>query len=363
MQKLWIFLLLAGVSLAACSKTEAPSGINDPVFFLSYSLDTPQTVVAGTAGIYHFTDYEETGIEAFSTSHFSQTNCPQGDCPGSLGFEFRSSASIDSAFVGGQYGYVLPDSLRQQPLYYDAWLRWTGTFDVTAFDSLIVDGPAPTVLQSFSAPSQYVHLANGLNRLTLITTPFIAAGARTSVTRWIAPERPDSFPSVGIHVIKQGAQYRLNAEATGGSAPYQYLWSNQDTTLGITLDSMAGGHATVTVTDKNGHAATASVAGLPFPALTSFVVNHFTVETAPVFDQWGRVIVYWIDREGIQWRSDYDRQPPDAFFEVVNSSEYTDHALGGKVTRLNVQFQCLLFNPFGASLPYSGEGYVALLKR
>ena len=99
MQKLLFITLVYSLFWMACKKTEAPEGIDSPVFMVTYSGDsTPITVTAGLDGVYHFTHYTVVDQEFFhSINTFADAQCPAGDCPGSLGFEFRNQVNNDIA--------------------------------------------------------------------------------------------------------------------------------------------------------------------------------------------------------------------------------------------------------------------------
>lgn len=88
-----LFIALTGMIWSACSTSAIPDpGLENPVFsvFIEGDSSTNQ-MVAGQAGIYLFTRVERgnDGVIVMSGS-FANADCPSGDCPGSLRFEFRN---------------------------------------------------------------------------------------------------------------------------------------------------------------------------------------------------------------------------------------------------------------------------------
>lgn len=113
MRYLTLFGILITVIWSACSKPDAPdSGFNTPVFSAAFEDSTFDTtsfaVTAGLNGYYLFTRIEPdsdgpTPVLVMSGA-FADASCPDGNCPGSLKFEFRNEwlenfVRPDSIFV------------------------------------------------------------------------------------------------------------------------------------------------------------------------------------------------------------------------------------------------------------------------
>lgn len=98
MKHIWLFFPAAiCLWLAACTSVEPPppGGSQDPVFWADYSTDSfSNGLVAGKNGIYLFTRAEIVDNVLLMSGAFSGVTCPEGNCPGSLKFEFRNTDSV-----------------------------------------------------------------------------------------------------------------------------------------------------------------------------------------------------------------------------------------------------------------------------
>ena len=102
MHKILFSIVLLSVFWAACTKSELPTGVsNNPVFRVQYTVDTPQTLIAGIGDTYLFTRAERFADEVLVLSGaFADAKCPAGDCAESLRFEFRSYDTVSTATIG-----------------------------------------------------------------------------------------------------------------------------------------------------------------------------------------------------------------------------------------------------------------------
>lgn len=93
MRKIWLPILLSGLLWSACSKPEVPvGGFETPIFWLSFGVDSlVSSKTAGVDGTYLFTSVDRgaDGVLVMSGA-FTDADCPNGNCPGSIRFEFRN---------------------------------------------------------------------------------------------------------------------------------------------------------------------------------------------------------------------------------------------------------------------------------
>jgi hypothetical protein len=357
MQKLLLFGLFLCLLITSCKKSDAPTGFNSPVFIVSYGTDSMITTTAGLDGVYLFTRYE-LDVEVFkSISTFADVSCPTGDCPGSLRFEFRHNAVVDSAFSGGQYKYSQPDSLAQTLSYLTNFF-WKDNFSYT-FQTFNILG------NSFSTPlSQIeVELSNQPIKISLIALDSVY-GTRSVIERSIAPGNQDAFPGVNLQAIAIGNNFQLTAQPFGTSV-IQYAWNTGDTSASISTDSIFQlDEYIVTVTDDFGNTASASLGNLSPNQQTISTANvafeAIVVDFNPL--QIGTVAIEWIDSAGTSWRSDRQKQLDFASFEVLNAEDYEPNENGDFTRKLTVHFRCLLYDEGGEAKEFSGEGVIAMAR-
>lgn len=343
---------------AACKKGELPPpAFGDPVFMLSFTSGPDTSITAGVGGVYLFTGYSADGPAVFSTGTFAKENCPGGDCPGSLRFQFNSTGqpfSPDSAFQTGSYGFVGSDSLG-------------ATIYLTTFSVLNNNG-----YNNFSWRINDINAGQGAPFIKEFTdnlpkmvelTARRPSGLKSTVQRTVSLTNPGStYPAVGLFVQKIGTQYQLTAE-TSGVPVSQYAWIPPDSSnTEILVTSSLLGKYSVTVTDTaNAVTAFAQLDSLqPSDVPLRTAGFSYTVEPIVIPGQLGRVTIQWIDAQGLAWRSDEGSQPSAAFFQVLESGAYELNEKGQKTRKMRVSFSCRLFNNAGENLEITGAGVIAV---
>ena len=117
MRQILLPIAMAAMIWSACTKSEFPDmSFESPVFSVSIESDSLSTVdmTAGKNGVYLFTQVKRGLDEVLVMSgSFADSNCPTGDCPGSLRFEFRNE---------WQENFVRPDTLFLPGLWPYTWL-------------------------------------------------------------------------------------------------------------------------------------------------------------------------------------------------------------------------------------------------
>ena len=95
MKKILLFIAPAAIIWFACCKDDVPDdGFSSPVFMVDFESDSIMmntSLTAGVGGVYLFTRGEQDPDDVLVMSGtFADANCPAGDCPGSVRFEFRN---------------------------------------------------------------------------------------------------------------------------------------------------------------------------------------------------------------------------------------------------------------------------------
>ncbi|MBK7937281.1 MAG: hypothetical protein IPJ82_09405 [Lewinellaceae bacterium] len=359
MKKLFLGLLLLPLALLwpACEKNSLPpTSFDDPVFFVNFKVDTfaSQTLTAGVNDVYLFTRLE-TGPDDVITSYnyFSNTQCPEADCPGSLGFEFRSHFGVDSVFSGGYYPYKKPDSVATPDYYdfeyeirhFDQYSSWT----LSVNNTLLLESAN---IFKISVP------AYNLDARSVLVSATKNNGPTSTYSRTLLPDNPSAYPSVEIKAVFSQGQYMLTAE-TSGAPVIEYLWSNGLTDSIIHSDTLLKTYS-VTVTDGAGNTAEAGLDNLS--GVNSISTAGVSFSYQPVYNplQLGTVVIQWVDESGTIWRSDLGEQPNDTFFQILSSEPYEANENGVATQKLTVAYQCVMYNiPLG-SLQFSGSGVIAM---
>ncbi len=347
----------------ACNKADLPpDDTGDPVFEVQF--DTPGTddniKTAGVDDIYLFTDYRIANQQVVCSGSFADVDCPDADCPGTLTFEFKSAFfdqfSPDTVFHKGDYQFLYQDSTPGTSV-----LRTTfnavNTSGYSSFSWRINDedkGTGPQIVVDFpniSVTPKYVEV--------MAQRP---SGLQSALGRQVSLTNPGSNPfgSVNINIFSDSLGYQLVAE-TGGASYDTLVWNTFNTDSIIYQDSLLSFYSVLLI-DSNGNSAMASLAALTpnetFPVHTADFT--YSVDTVFISLPPGEVAIQWIDAAGKFWRSDGGIQESSAFFVVTESTPYEENERGQKTRKMQVAFECRLFDANGEARDFSGSGVIAV---
>lgn len=360
-----VLALTAAVFWGSCKRTDPPTDINDPVFSVQFDNDSSRLITAGQDNIYLYTRYDLEQNVVHSFNYFSRVNCPNGDCPGSLGFEFWFPEVSDTAFFPGSYPFAIPDSVAGKLDYYNGVLVWKGSYQASEFQEFILDNANPLFIHQFSPDSQTIKLPPGVSFVSF--TASSPSGPQSIIHRQIKDTDPGFYPAVNITASKSGNTFELKAIPDfPAHQPVSYFWSTFDTAHIIQVDTLSpSANYSVTLTDGNGRTADASFSNLPFFGANGFYQTaNFNLSTKPVYiqKQIPAVSLQWVDANGLEWRSDRGVQSGDSYFRVLKQEVYESNENGVPARKLTVEFQCKLYNPDGGVQLIKGSGVVAMAR-
>lgn len=351
-----VFLLLILV-WAACKKGELPPDVfGSPVFGVQIS--TPfgsDSLTAGASDVYLFTNFVSNPDSILCSGSFSQVGCPDGDCPGSLTFEFKSEFTdffeADSVFHLGQYSFLQADSAAGTTIFHTTFTA-TNTSGYNNFSWKIDTFPAgngATLTVDFPDESPKLLELNAQK----------PSGLQSLVKRTASLTNPGSFPAVEISVAHDSVGFHLTAETLGTA--YDILdWNTGDTSASILEDSLSLFYM-VTASDFGVGTASASLTGLSANDIPARNVGfNYTVEEIFIPVPSGEVAIQWVSPQGNIWRSDRGGQGVDNFFTVTESIPYELNENGQHTRKMRISFNCRLFNGAGESLAFSGSGIIAV---
>ncbi len=355
MRKITIFGGLLLCFFGACQKEQPEDPKNyfeSPELSVGFVTDpVTDTVTAGLNNRYLFTQIVPVAVDSqISTSTFADVSCPEGNCAGSLRFEFQGFFADSTAFGPGFYDYKSNSVATgyngtfsvQNPGLYDNFL-------LSLNSTLILEGPDTSTTLPF----------DNFVPLDIQLSAFSSNGLASTISRRIDPLNPARYPTVGIKTAFVNGGYQLIAQASQGTPPLFYQWNTGESTAVIFTDTVPQSAYSVIVIDSIGNTARAALDGVQqLSALSSATLNFSTNFTPPGF--FNKVTLQWVDAQGVIWRSDRAAQPMDSFFQIVRSTAYDANENGLPTQKKQVAFQCALFNTAGQSRPFSGQGVIAV---
>lgn len=348
MCKKYIWLLLGPFLWGACQRVELPPNLpGDPVFTTQFTLEGAGFEInAGVEDSYLFTRYENGSANVLVMSgSFAPSNCPLGNCPGSLRFEFRNNqtgtiVNPEALFSNGAKSY---------------WGSLTATTDTIW--RLTFSTPDTMYYQSFqwSVDNGSLQTGKSITRdfndqnLHKISLRAMRNGAiRSTVVRQVMPQDTTGLlPSVGITVSDSsgGSPYTLIAN-TFGSPVSSYRWNTGDSTQNIDVHQADAVYA-VRVRSPLGDTAFAQVAALE-PLMEKTADFSYSIQKIPQTTQdslqFGTVNIRWVDENNSVWESRLNAQPGSSYFQIESAEPYELNENSQKTYKMQVSFSCRLYS-------------------
>ena len=359
-----IGLLSIALLWTACKKDDQPPPLaEDPVFMVEFDIDTitgqGQLLTAGLDSVYLFTRYMVDAQEIACIGTFAKSDCPDGDCPRSLTFEFKSELTDvfepDSVFHLGSFRFVGSDST-PGPVIYRTSFYADSTLGYDSF-SWKING------QNVGTGSSNVVDFQDNTPKSLELEAKKTTGLQSLVQRPVSLTDPggNSFPAVGINV-QQDSSFLFQVTAETSGAPYNLLiWNTADTGSTFYTDLLDSIYFVTIFSDSA--SSSSLLSGLSLNDLPVHTANFtYTVEEILSPAMPGEVAIQWVDDAGVVWRSDRDTQFSSSFFQVFESEPYLRNENNQETYKMRVEFACIIFNPDGLGRSFMGAGVIAVAR-
>jgi hypothetical protein len=368
-------LVLAIISFSQCDKIDVPDPVADsPVFTLSMQVNgSAQEYAAGENDYYMFSAFEKDANDIHTfIGALAEENCNQ-DCARSIRFEFRDFQSvvsgavdIDNALQTGTIDFK--DNEVTFELNHQLTLDAAPTPPPTpvggyAYNWISPDtnSTEPTISLTVDEPDNYQVCLN------TESTIFNCESTYCQQIFW------DDRSSVRVNfegTIMQQSPV-LEANVSGGEAPYSYQWDNGLTTpiRFIGQDSAAQTYC-LTITDAIGTKGSmcktvfyqGSGAGGTFVDTCSALFTYATnIDSIPISDpfQFSTIAIEYQDEAGIVYRSDIEAQPSSATFSLTKIEPFERNENNEATLKLTFNFNCVVYEVGGSTqLELSGGNAV-----
>jgi PKD repeat protein len=350
------------VLLVSCREKKLPEDIiedNTPVFTLSANIDgIPINIAAGSNNYYLYSNYDlgpntnPNGGPSQFVGALKQNNCTL--CPNSLEIQFINNYAFNNLGTNyidtvlkqsNAYMYVKDNSnVSSYNVKFKATPRISLGGNITGYLWEFGDG----TISSDINPTHAYSSAGAYNvSLTIYSDNFgsskvtnqVKIGLANNVCQskivkdfWLAPNK-----------IKF---YKKNT----GVAPFQYTWDFGDgsTSIDSTPSHQYTGSPSkykvkLKVIDANADTAYSEYNTKMDAA--AVVLSNFVVESTienPLKSS--RVIVNWIDANGVVYTSKHSSQPNASNFEIVSTENYVVNENGQPTKKVHVKFNCKVYN-------------------
>ena len=367
MLKKYNWLLAGFLFWSACrSGGFPPDEPAEPVFTTQFTVAGEVNLLeAGVEEIYLFTRFEKDDANVLVLSGtFAPTDCPSGNCPGSLSFEFRNDRTGAEVFIDTLLGIGNKTYYFDQPVTGNEVFRYKFFSPDSADYSLLqwrIDNDTPVTTKTLVR--EFVQDTEHQVRLWAFRN-----GALKSVVAHTVNSDTISnvFPKVNINIqvdsMGGSIAYLLTAD-TQGSPVSSFQWSNGANTQQIAVSETQEIYA-VHVESPAGDTAYAGIFTID-PTINKTADFGYTVEhivSNPDTLYLNRINIRWIAENGSVWESRMGTQTPDAYFHVLSSEPYDPNENGQKTRKMEVSYSCRLYNVLEPMLSRTmvGTGVIAV---
>lgn len=363
---LMLLILLGLLASGACRKSELPPDVTENPYFKGEFViegDSSRLLEAGRNEFYLFTRAADSSSNLrVMWGAFAPVTCPDGDCAGSLRFEFYSTRdprlSAEQLFPSDSSSSWVLRGLSVADTTYNTVLQANPAAGFTQFNWKI------NQTDSLSGLAVNVNIPDRRPEIELRARHF--NGWHGFVRRQL--DLADSnliLPQVQLRLINDSINGMFSCQATiEGFNGAQFLWSNGSTDSFTVVDASISNGIGVIVSDAFGNFAEARIDSLSAAAGTPFLKTpEFTYNAIPEINSSAMpagFALQWVDDNGRRWRSDLGPQLPDTRLFIDQSAPYAPNENGKATRELDVFILCRLYTNTGLSTNAQFIGKIAV---
>ena len=367
------------LSLGCKKELLPPSSGNDPVFFLSNSIDGNQSnIAAGNDGYYMFADFsmDDDSIYTFSGT-LKEENC-NNDCGSEIRIEIRdfqkahNPANLFYSLHKGSYVYQANNATPMENIYRlfvedrslgAAPIEYEWEFEDDMFQAIIKDvqNPVFNLIKT-------IGMGTGEDKARLNIVDAQGNESFTEHTR--IPLRSWGYCKAGFNVTLLGnGKMELEAEFEG-EEPFAVEWNTGDTTKTIEVDAVDS-YYSLRIISSNSCSNTfgrslkivnndIQMATAEFGWNQNFNEDNVTRFTGGRRLHFGTVRLIYKDSNGQIFSSDLESQSKEALFEIIDVEDYLPNEDGKATKKLTIKYDCDVWSESGQKKRLSGEGSIAV---
>jgi PKD repeat protein len=355
-------LLLIGLVMADCKKskyTETTIG-NQPVFYFKATLDeSPVKLQAGIDDYYLYASHQKdsAGVYGFIGT-FQQIICP--GCGPRLQIRINdykitsgNPGVIDSALQLKNYSYMLAGT----QVVYDATFKSTYNKTVASRSWSFGDG-------TFSTDQDPVHTYQKTGSYAVCLRVTGVDGCENSVCNTEIIRDKNLHTAISAMPVGDSVKF---TQTTIGKAPFTYLWTFGDGVRSLLQHpthtfAISGGYSVkLKVKDADGDSVVtrfnAITSGDASSCAANYTVSQVVRRGNPSLSQ---VLITWTDAAGKMYSSQNGPQDPDAFFKILDVTDYRENENGEKAKKIHAVFKCKLYKGSSFIRINEGEAVIAI---
>ncbi|AEA42400.1 gliding motility-associated C-terminal domain-containing protein [Fluviicola taffensis] len=280
---------------------ESQIDTNHVVICLGDSLEITPSIFVNTSGVYIDSLQNVAGCYDFTITNL---------------FVSGASSLVDSIICSGDSVQLGNQYYQTTGIYTDTLVSFSGCDSIATLDLTVLPPKFSTIIHDMCVGESFIHNNILYTQAGTYTQVFPTSTCDSIVTIQISLYPPISINATASNVldVQYGNVIHLNAQTTGGTAPFSYFWSSEgsldDNSIHNPMTTVVSSNwFAVTVIDSNGCIAIDSIFIGLSETSTLYVPNSFTPGTGDgfndvfrvkytnisefhilIFDRWGEVI-------------------------------------------------------------------------